>query len=310
MATNVLGRNYSFPIYRSDGTPFNNLVLKRAAVESVVMSLGDKITGDVYFRNNELQVSMSEYIVYKRNPDDANEQPVRYYLVNPPTIVREGTVSNNSQQGGMTKYSFEFYHPMYLLGNLPFADVAVTQDEMRYLSENKVFSWIGTIDEYIAKINKNLENTEWIVVKSNRFPNEKDGVLSEVLSFDNNTIADALKTGYDTWEVPFIVDQIKNGEQHYAIGKRFKVVFGLPSNEIYASPQDQQLESPYVFRMGKGVGLKNNSRTPRNNKIITRLAGYGSENNIPFGYPQIRWRGTPNQEFCFVCLSFWLFTWW
>ena len=46
--------------------------------------------------------------------------------------------------------------------------------------------------------------------------------------------------------------------------------------------------------MGKGLGLKNNSRTPRNNKIITRISGYGSERNIPYGYPQIIWTG--NQE--------------
>ena len=49
--------------------------------------------------------------------------------------------------------------------------------------------------------------------------------------------------------------------------------------------------------MGQGVGLKNNSRTPRNNKIVTRISGYGSENNIPFGYPQIRWYGDSRWDY-------------
>ena len=55
MATN----NITFPIYNADGTPFNGLVLHNATFDSVVMSLGDKITGDVYYRDNTLAVTMS-----------------------------------------------------------------------------------------------------------------------------------------------------------------------------------------------------------------------------------------------------------
>ena len=272
-----VGRNIVFPIKNADDTPFHNLVIHKATVDSVVMSLGDKIIGDVYYKDNTLQCTMQEYVEYNG---------VKYTIVNPPTIVREGLVKDNSDLKGMTKYSFEFYHPMYILGNIPFCDVAVSFDEERYLSQNKTFSWIGKPQDYINKINKNLEGTVWIVVKSNRFPEEKDDELSDVLSFDNNTIADALKTGYETWGLPYVVSQINEGEKYYSQGKRFKVEFGLPSNEILDNNNE-----PYIFQFGRGVGLKNNSRTPRNNKIITRIAGYGSENNIPYGYPQIRWYG-------------------
>lgn len=280
-----VGRNIVFPIKNADGSSFHDLVLRKATVDSVVMSLGDKITGDVYYKDNTLQCTMQEYVEYKTNPDDPNENPIKYTIVNPPTIVREGLVKDNSDLKGMTKYSFEFYHPMYILGNLPFSDVAVSNDEKKYLSQNKTFSWIGKPQDYINKINKNLEGTEWIVVKSDRFPEGKNDELSDVLSFDNNTIADALKTGYETWGLPYVVSQINIGEPYYSQGKRFKVEFGLPSNEILVDNE------PYIFQFGQGVGLKNNSRTPRNNKIITRIAGYGSENNIPYGYPQIRWYG-------------------
>ena len=73
-------------------------------------------------------------------------------LVNPPTIVREGMASDSAK--GMVKYSLEFYHPMYLLSNLPFADVAVQQNEVQYLSENKTFSWIGYLPDFVAKRNR------------------------------------------------------------------------------------------------------------------------------------------------------------
>ena len=276
----TLGLNTVFPIKNSDGTSFHNLVLRKASVDTVVMSLGDKITGDVYYKDNSLTVTMGEYIVYN---------DVKYILISPPTVVREGVVSSGSDKG-MAKYSFEFYHPMCILNNLPFSDVAVTNDERKYLSQNKTFSWIGKPQDYINKVNKNLETTEWVVVKNTRFPEGKENQLSEVLSFDNNTIADALKTWYDTWEIPYVITQIPTTSAYYALGKRFAIEVGLPDAEIIVNGD------PFVFKFGQGVGLKNNSRTAKNNKIVTRISGYGSENNIPYGYPQIVWYGDPNWE--------------
>jgi hypothetical protein len=323
---------------------------------------------------------MQEYIEYKNNPDDPNEEPVKFYLVNPPTIVREGHVSDNGDAKGMTKYSFEFYHPMYALGNFPFTDVAVTDSEEQYLSQNKTFSWIGNCYDFINKLNVNLRSTKWFVIaNTDEQTDAKMKVLSDVLSFDKNFISEALKTAFETWEVPFVIDSVKEGEffdeqgnDYYDSGKRFVIIFGLPSNEIiqkngdtgtfveagtlatgkiyyHTAPlsvragQKIVLESltegafpvilndthkgvigtssktfvedmtiyiglsnsagmvryffdgdeggVFVFKFGQGVGLKNNSRTPRNNKIITRISGYGSETNIPYGYPQIVWYG-------------------
>ena len=296
MATN----NITFPIYNADGTPFNGLVLRNATFDSVVMSLGDKITGDVYYRDNTLAVTMSEYIEYKRNEDS---EAVRFVLVNPPTVVREGIVSDNSELRGMTKYSFVFYHPMYAVSNFQFTDVAVSSDEQKYLSNSKTFNWIGNLFDMVAKLNKNLQGTQW-VVGTNIEHYEQDGVTEtsmwqkaakipdEPLSFDKTYVSEVLKTSYETWEIPFVVDQIAPTDARYAQGKRFLILFGTPSNEIL----DDQGQ-PYIFRFGQGVGLKNNSRTPKNNKIVTRIVGYGSERNIPFGYPQIPWYGDQSWDY-------------
>ena len=286
------GLNKVFPIYNQDGTPFEHLVIKKATVESIVMSLGDKIYGDVLYRNNSLAVTMNEYIEHN---------DVHYVLVSPPTIVREGTVSDNSELKGMTKYSFVFYHPMYKLGNFPFSDIAINSEEEKYLSQNKTFSWIGNLFDFRDKLNANLASTEWLVVID--IPQyEQDGVtetqqwkkaneLSDVLSFDKQFVSDALKTGYDTWEIPFTItstNQTVNG-----VTKKFLITFGLPSQEIY----DEDGVTPFVFQFGQGVGLKNNSRTPKNNKIITRLSGIGSDRNIPYGYPQIVWTGNQSWDY-------------
>lgn len=297
------GLNIDFPIYYDDGngirTSFHGMVLKKAVVDGVVMSLSDKITGDVVYNGSDLQFTMQEYVLYN---------DVKYSLVNPPTVVREGLVADNSDLKGATRYSFEFYHPMYMLSNFPFTDVAVSFDEIRYKSHDKSFSWIGKPLDYVNKLNKNLEGTEFVVVLSSSVSQGIIDTLSDVLTFDNSTIADALKTGYDTWGLPYVVDKLEesqyfftdannNNVDYYSIEggkKRFVIIFGLPANEIYENETQKLLGNPFVFQFGQGVGLKNNSRTPRNNKIVTRIAGYGSETNIPYGYPQIRWYGDPD----------------
>lgn len=287
MENQITGYNLTFPIYNADGTPFYDLVLRKATYDSVVMSLGDKITGDVYYKDNTLVFAMTEYIVF---------EGVKYVLVNPPTVVREGMVANNSDAKGMTKYSFEFYHPMYNLSNLPFTDVAVSDDEKKYLSQNRTFSWIGCLYDptksgLVEKLNKNLEETLWQVnVSSDAGSLEKMAVIPEdVLAFDKQTIADVLKTIYDTWEVPFVISTLNAPD---ANGKQYFITFGMPTDQVL-----DENGKAFTFQFGKGVGLKNNSRTPKNNKIVTRLAGQGSTSNIPFGYPQIEWTGNEEWEY-------------
>jgi hypothetical protein len=100
---NTLGKNIVFPIYNADGTPFHDIVVRKSTYDSTVMALDDKISCDVYYKDNTLTVTMHEYIEYKRNPNDENEIPTKFVLVNPPTIVRERVVSNSGETNGMTK---------------------------------------------------------------------------------------------------------------------------------------------------------------------------------------------------------------
>ena len=149
--------NLIFPIYNEDGTSFNNIVLKKSTYTSVVMSLDDKIQGDIFYVNNSLAFTFKEYIIYNG---------VKYSLKidNPPTILKKGIAEDNGELKGMTKYSVTFYHPMALLYNIPFTDVAVTSGEDLYKSEDTTFFWVGTITELVAKINQNLISKGWSCV--------------------------------------------------------------------------------------------------------------------------------------------------
>lgn len=245
-------------IYNEDGTPFHDISLRKHTFSTIVMSLNDKIEGEFYYKDNSLSFTLQEYVEYKG---------IKYILKNPPVVVRKGMTSENSEAKGMTKYSCTFYHEMIELYNIPFTDIAISSSEESYRSEKRTFSWIGTLSMFVQKINSCLVGTKWTCKLQPTFVD--DGIMSDVLSFSNQFISDVCKTAYETWKVPFVVDG-------------YTIWFGKPSKEIL---DDEN--KPYIFKFGQGVGLKNNDCTPKNNKVITRIAGYGSNINIPYGYPII-----------------------
>ncbi|WP_265424166.1 hypothetical protein, partial [Klebsiella pneumoniae] len=245
-------------IYNEDGTPFHDISLRKHTFSTIVMSLNDKIEGEFYYKDNSLSFTLHEYVEYKG---------IKYILKNPPVVVRKGMTSENSEAKGMTKYSCTFYHEMIELYNIPFTDIAISSSEESYRSEKRTFSWIGTLSMFVQKINSCLVGTKWTCKLQPTFVD--DGTMSDVLSFSNQFISDVCKTAYETWKVPFVVDG-------------YTIWFGKPSKEIL---DDEN--KPYIFKFGQGVGLKNNDCTPKNNKVITRIAGYGSNINIPYGYPII-----------------------
>lgn len=252
-------QNLILYIKNEDGTAFHDLRLNKFAFTTTVMSLNSKIEGDFYYKDNTLSFTLAEYVEYKG---------MKYTLKNPPVIVKKGMTSDNSELKGMTKYTCTFYHEETELYNIPFTDVAVDSQEVSYRGEKRTFSWIGTITSFVAKVDQCLKGTKW---RASLQPDFKDdGTLSDVLSFSNQFISDACKTAYETFKIPFVIDG-------------YKILFGKPSNEIL--DKDGQ---PYIFQLGQGLGLKNNDVTPKNNKVITRIAGTGSEQNIPYGYPIIK----------------------
>lgn len=245
-------------IYNEDGTPFHDISLRKHTFSTIVMSLNDKIEGEFYYKDNSLSFTLQEYVEYKG---------IKYILKNPPIVVRKGMTSENSEAKGMTKYSCTFYHEMIELYNIPFTDIAISSSEESYRSEKRTFSWIGTLSMFVQKINSCLVGTKWTCKLQPTFVD--DGTMSDVLSFSNQFISDVCKTAYETWKVPFVVDG-------------YTIWFGKPSKKILDNEN-----KPYIFKFGQGVGLKNNDCTPKNNKVITRIAGYGSNINIPYGYPII-----------------------
>ena len=179
----------------------------------------------------------------------------RWFLKNIPS-------SSYSNGSGLYSHSLQFSPERELqLGNVYFYD-AVTADsdvDDKYKSNSSKVVFFGTIQEFAARLAASLKYvglTEYSVVVD-------DDVESEALQiqFEDRTFFEALQDGYDNYNIPF-----------YFVGK--VIHFGYTDDVI-----DQ------TFKYGVDNELLSIKKENANYKIVTRCAGYGSSDNVPYYYP-------------------------
>lgn len=151
------------------------------------------------------------------------------------------------------------------LENIYFFDVVTDNTESqyqdRYRSNNTEFSFYGDLTEFVARLNDSLVYSG---LYSDGFKVViDDGINAEAkeISLNNAYMAEALQEIYKTYDIPY-----------YWVGKTCHV--GYTENAI-----------PTVFEYGQGKGLISISKTNANFRIINRIAGTGSSDNIPHYYP-------------------------
>ena len=176
----------------------------------------------------------------------------KYYLKQTPT-------SSYSNTDVRYKHDAEFVSERSILDNVYFYDVVNEEDEIdRVVSNSTSFTFSGDIKEFVTRLNKSLSrlNVGYSIVIDN-------GISSEVklVEFDNKFITDALQEIQNTYNLKyyFIDKVIHVGEQQNIIDR--------------------------VFKYGANESLLSISKNNANAKIINRITGVGSSDNIPFYYP-------------------------
>lgn len=241
-------------------TAWNDISLNKYSYVDSVMTT-KKITGEFLYKDQSLLLLFSklQYVTYDNQ---------RYYLLKPPTVSQNLILGEDSSSQGMVKYTCEFSDESALLSNIPFTDTALPNtDENAYRNGSRTWYFFGTITELQQRINaclqENAPGSGWTCALQAGFIDDGKTPDAPIL-FDNITIADALKTAYDTYDIPYI----------------------FSNKTIYIGSVVTEID--YTFELGQGLGLKNNNRTPKNNTVITRLSGQGSEQNLPYRYPIIK----------------------
>lgn len=157
--------------------------------------------------------------------------------------------SSKGNEDARFEYDLSFVAGRFILDNIYLHDTELKTTEIRFS---------GTIKEYANYLNKSLEYSglPYRVFVDNGIESE-----SKFFSLTDTAISSAIQESYKQYEIPY-----------YYVGE--EIHFGYASDVIN-----------HVFKYGIDDGLLKISKSPEGNKIINRATGVGSEENIPYYYP-------------------------
>lgn len=187
----------------------------------------------------------------------------KYFLKQIPT-------SSYSSEDIMYKHELEFVSERIALENVYFYDVVNAEfDDDKPVSNKSEFSFSGDIHQFAERLNQSLQyaGLEYSVVVD-------DGIESDdkLVTVENNFFSAVLQDIYNVYDLPY-----------YFVGKVIHI--GHSANAI-----DE------VFSYGAENALLSVTKTNAGNRVINRVTGLGSEDNIPYYYPNLSPKGDIKAE--------------
>lgn len=181
----------------------------------------------------------------------------KYYLKQTPT-------SSYDNVDTMYKHDLELVSERVILDDVYFFDAVVgnPQDEDKPVSNSTKVVFFGDVREFVARLNSSLEYSglDYTVVVDDDIVTEE-----KLMSFEDQFFSNVLQEIYNTYEVPY-----------YFEGKTIHIGNSLPLGE------DEEIPT---FAYGVDDALLSITKNNANQKVVNRMTGTGSEDNIPFYYP-------------------------
>lgn len=157
------------------------------------------------------------------------------------------------------KYDLEFVSERVILDNVYFFDV-VADPTYKGASHTTSFMFSGDIHEFAKRMDYSLEYSglDYTIVVD-------EGITSEDknMSFSDQTMSNVLQEVFNTYNLPY-----------YFKGK-----------VIHIGTHDNDASLANRFKYGSNEGLLSISKQNANHKIVNRITGVGSSENIPYYYP-------------------------
>ena len=234
-------------------TPFpsstSQAVLTGWQYNSKRMGGAPSITGGTIIHEDCLDDDWSEdvYVEYKGEKFFAPHKPTSSY----------------SSQSIMYEHKVDFLSERAVLDNVYFYDVVSEEDSGgKPISNNTKFTFFGTISEFIVRLNASMarSNTGYTVVLDE---GQENSDLEKQIKFSGKYISEALQEGFKIFGIPY-----------YFVGKVCH--YGVGQSSILDN---------MVFEYGRNKSLISMTKTNANTKIVNRITGVGSQDNIPYYYP-------------------------
>ena len=183
----------------------------------------------------------------------------RYNITEIPSLKR-------TSANGYEQYEVQMYPEWNVVTKTYFYDVVdstVADSAEKYYSDSTSVKFFGTLTEFVARLKASFKKSGiyyGVEIKNTLLGDER---VNEVKEFtgDNMTLLDALKKAFEVWGVPFYFDS-------------GNFVFGFYKNDIDVTVEYGRDKELIAVE-------KNNAHA----NIITRATGVGSEQNIPYYYP-------------------------
>ena len=174
-------------------------------------------------------------------------------------FIKQTPSSSLSNDDIRYKHDIEFVSERIILDNTYFFDVVTDPtDNDKYVSNSSKVDFYGDINEFAKRLDYSLKYSKvgyTVVVDA--------GVSSEakMMSFEDQFFSQVLQSIFEVYEIAY-----------YYVGKVIHI--GFPTNAI-----------THVFKQGANGTLLSINKTNANYKIINRITGVGSTDNIPYYYP-------------------------
>ena len=199
----------------------------------------------------------------------------RYYVKQVPT-------SEKNTEDARYKHEITFVSERDILENVFFFD-CVTQDTSSQISDKPrtnttEFSFYGDLNELVQRLNDSLSYSKIYDPKGENgfcivIDNDVEIGEAKEVSMTDAYFATAMQEIYNVFEVPY-----------YWVGKVCHVGY-----------QENEITEPFEY--GSGNGLISVQKTNAEFRLINRITGQGSADNIPYYYPNTDPNGIPVTEY-------------
>ena len=173
--------------------------------------------------------------------------------------------SSKANDDARYEHSITLYSERFVLDNTFFID-AVQEDSAidKYKSNSTKVLFMGDIEEFASRLSDSMAyaGLDYTAVVDEDITTEH-----KLVSFENKFISEALQEAFNIFEVPY-----------YFVGK--VIHFGYTSNAI---------TTPVEY--GADEALMTIQKNNANYRVVTRCSGTGSEDNIPYYYPNLSPKG-------------------
>ena len=203
---------------------------------------------------------------------------VKYYLLRPPISTK-----NNTEE--RYEYDFTFVSPIKKLQDKLFVDCVTYpfNENEEYFSNSTTFSIAVTAKEFARRLNYSGLVDLGFYVKVEDITTDTE---TKFLTIDKLSYLDAIKIFKETFEMDYYIEskssEITIGTITYNLIRIRIKQYDTIVNDTY---NELNITHIIPFEYGSTNALMSITKTPKTDKVITRMTGIGSADNIPYYYP-------------------------